>query len=226
MPGRDPGSITKTQFLIQGLEWGFRFDASIHSQLILKLQFEQRNWRIHWGSKRGIHSFIHCLLIRLAKYCFPLLLERGGSYDIHELERIVPDYLIQMHRKVTPLPSLNENHPGSWWRGRNTLSSLNNWVAKKFFHGHRSCMRVSRGNFIKWIRPLPAWSNFLLASVGPESERKLGTKWACIETTATEYLNWVMRGVDFTIQISNRSPIFFFQKKLSSSFPLKNKKSI
>ena len=109
--GKTQGVLLKHSFWFTVWNGASDLVLPTHSQLILKLQFEQRNWRIHWGSKRGIHSFIHCLLIRLSRYCFPLLLERGGTYDIHELERMVPDDLIQMHKKVTLLPSANESHP-------------------------------------------------------------------------------------------------------------------
>ena len=103
-----------------GLEWGFRFDVSnMLSADSDAEQFEQRNSAEFIGEAKEelihsfIHSLIHCLLIRLSRHWFPLLLERERSYDAHELERIVQDDLIQMHRKATLLPSPSEGRLGS-----------------------------------------------------------------------------------------------------------------
>lgn len=63
VPVNDSGRITKTQILIQGLGWGFRFDLSNKlSAYSDATRFEQRHCQTHQGGKERIHAFIHSFI--------------------------------------------------------------------------------------------------------------------------------------------------------------------
>ena len=110
----------------------------------------EKPYRTSWGSKERINSFLGadiCWLIKLSPCWLPLLLEGGGNYGIHKMERFID--LMQTYRKATLLPSPKKRCPVSSWRheeGKDTVPSLDSvWIFERlrnfpwsqFLHGSK-----------------------------------------------------------------------------------------